>query len=85
MNGADTIRFPVIRSHFGEKLAVADASRGGESGCFLDTGFAFFGNIYSQFYSFFIMSNVKNCFVNGEGLDEVCVLLEHLVYLLRNF
>ena len=30
MDGADAIGLAIVGSHFGEKLAIADASRGGE-------------------------------------------------------
>lgn len=85
MNGADAVGLAVIRSHFGEKLAVADASRGGESGCLLDTGFDFFGNIHRQFYPFLVVSDIQKGFINGDGFNEIGVFLEYLMYLMRYF
>ena len=85
MNGADAVGFAVIRSHFGEKLAVADTCRGGESGCFLDTGFDFFGNIHRQFYPFLILRYIKKGFIYGDGFDEVGIFLEYLMYLMGYF
>ena len=85
MNGADAVGLAVIRSHFGEKLAVADTCRGGESGSFLDTGFDFFGNIHRQFYPFLILRYIKKGFIYGDGFDEVGIFLEYLMYLMGYF
>ena len=45
MDGADAIGLAIVGSHLGEKLAIADASRGGELRLLLDANLDFLGDV----------------------------------------
>ena len=85
MNGADAVRFAIVRSHFGEKFAVTDTCRGSKPCSLLDASLYLLGNIHRHFYPFLILRYIKKGLINGDGFDEIGIFLEYLMYLMGYF
>lgn len=84
VNGADAVGLAIVGSHLGEKLAIADTCRCGESCLCFDACLDFACHIYSQLYTFLIMGDIEKGLVDGDRFYEVGIILEDVVNLLRH-
>ena len=73
-----------VGCNLGEKLIIG-YSCGGRELCLL-TNFLFdlFGNLYGAPHVFLVLGHVEKGFIDGDGLNEVGILLEDFVYLHRH-
>ena len=84
VNGADAVGLAIVGSHLGEKLAIADTCRCGESCLGFDACLDLACHIYSQLYTFLIMGDIEKGLVDGDRFYEVGIILEDVVNLLRH-
>ena len=63
MNGAETVWFSVVRSHFGQKLIVRNTGRCYQMEFFPDAALDLPGNVYCQFDTFLVFRYIQKSFV----------------------
>ena len=81
MYRAKPVRFPVVGGNLGEELIIGYTGRGNQVQLFADASLDFAGDVYRQFYTFFIMGNVEKGFVQRDRFDKVGISMEDLMYL----